>query len=146
MFVRDPVDRAWSHLRMNLTRGTVSDVGAVLNGSHSIKQYVEQSEYRNSMTLWRSLTAPGQLNVFLYDAVGADPASVMSKIYALVCLPAPDDFGGVNKKVHEGGQFEFPKELRARLLDLLKPQYDFLSAEYPEAVSRWLARHRAALA
>ena len=146
LFVRDPVDRAWSHIRMNLGRGTVTGVDALLSGSHSIKQYISESEYRNSITLWRSLTAPGQLNVFLYDTVGADPASVISRVHELVGLPAPVDFGAVNKKVHEGEQFAFPPELRARLLERLTPQYQFLSAEFPEAVSRWLAKHRAALA
>ncbi len=146
LFVRDPVDRAWSHIRMNLGRGTVAGVDALLSGSHSTKQYVEQSEYRNSMTLWRSLATPGQLNVFLYDNVEADPASVISRVHELVGLPAPADFGAVNKRVHESAQFAFPKELRAKLLEQLAPQYDFLSAEFPEAVSRWLTKHRAALA
>ena len=146
LFVRDPVDRAWSHIRMNLGRGTVAGVDALLSGSHSTKQYVEQSEYRNSTTLWRSLATPGQLNVFLYDNVETDPASVISRVHELVGLPAPADFGAVNKRVHESAQFAFPKELRAKLLEQLTPQYDFLSAEFPEAVLRWLTKHRAALA
>jgi hypothetical protein len=121
-------------------------VDALLSGAKPMKQYIEQSEYRDSMTLWRRLSVPCQLSTFLYDEVEADPLSVLSRVCEMVSLSVPGDFGHVNKKVFEGSKRSFPKELRAILLENLAPQYDYLSEEFPEAVSRWLHRHRTALA
>jgi hypothetical protein len=146
VFVRDPVDRAWSHIRMNVSRGLSVSIDALLTRAKSIKQYVDNSEYRNSISLWRSLTSPGQFSVMLYDDVVSEPAAVIARVYELVGVPLPDDLGPVNREVHKGVALDFPRELRAELMEQLEPQYEFLSTEFPEAVSRWLAKHRAALA
>lgn len=145
LFVRDPVDRAWSHIRMNLARGLVVNEEAVLSGKW-VKQYVGHSEYRNSMTLWRKHTSSNQLNVMLYDDVASDPGSVLARVCEISGTAPPNDLGTVNRRVHQGSEISFPKVLRGTLLERLAPQYEFLSAEFPKAVSRWLAKHEAAMA
>lgn len=147
LFVRDPVDRAWSHIRMNLKKGIIPKeaVEFVLSGQR-VKQYVENSEYRNSMTLWRKHSAPGQFNVVLYDEVAADPGSVMSRVYGIAGIAPPKASGAVDREVHKGQDMDFPKPLRARLLARLAPQFEFLAAEFPDAVAKWRAKHEAAMA
>ena len=144
LFVRDPVDRAWSHIRMNLARGVIANEEAVLSGQW-LKQYVGLSEYRDSMTLWRKLSAPGQINTLLYDDVASDPVSVLSRVYGICGVALPRKWGAIHREVHKGQDIDFPRVLRAKLLARLAPQYEFLSLEVPEAVARWKAKHEAAM-
>jgi hypothetical protein len=144
LFVRDPVDRAWSHIRMNLARGLIADEEAVLNGER-IRQYVDNSEYRHSITLWRKFSEPGQLNIMLYDEVASEPEAVLTRVFDIAGLAPPQDFGPIDSVIHRGKDFEFPKVLRAKLMVRLAEQYEFLSSEFPGAVTKWLARHQACL-
>jgi hypothetical protein len=146
LFVRDPVERAWSHIRMKIAQGDAnSEINALLEGRKPMHPYLKNSDYRSSISLWRRLSEPCQLSTFLYDEVEADPLSVLSRVCEMVGLSAPGDFGHVNKKVFEGSKLTFPKELRAVLLENLAPQYDYLSEEFPGAVTNWRAKHMAAM-
>lgn len=147
LFVRDPVDRAWSHIRMHLARGAAPlDADALLSGKHPMAPYLANSEYRDSITLWRKLSAPGQLNIMLYDDVASDPASIISGVCEISGILPLLDLGDVHREIHKGKEFDFPKPLRASLLEKLAAQYDYLGEDFPDAVSRWLTKHRAALA
>ena len=64
----------------------------------------------------------------------------------IVGISPPINLGDVHREVHKGKKFDFPKSLRASLLKKFAPQHDYLAEDFPDAVSSWLAKHRAALA
>jgi hypothetical protein len=130
---------------MNIARGLVVDVDALLSGAKPMKQYIEQSEYRDSMTLWRAATNPGQLYVIPYDHVQSDPATVVSLTCEIAGVSNPGDLREAGRQVHKGKEFDFPKTLRVRLMEKLEPQYEFLSHEFPNLVTKWRAKHAAAM-
>jgi hypothetical protein len=125
---------------MNLAHGQIVNEHAVLSGKW-IRPYLANSEYRDSITLWRRLVAPGQLQIVPYDQVASDPAGVISRICEMVGV-APFDCDQVAERVvHQGKEFEFPKTLRVKLLSRLAEQYKFLETEFPDLVLKWLAKH-----
>ena len=146
VIVGDPVDRTWSHIRMHMSRGTESrDTGRFLTGEASLAGYLFYTDYAASLPRWQSKAAPDRLLLILHDRVESDPQAALDEIYEFVGLPVPEEDQKLHGKVHVGEAIDIPPALRARLLEDLAPQYDFLRREFPDAVEGWLARHRDAL-
>ena len=146
--VRDPVERSWSQIRMHVKRGQENeDLAALGEQENSLWPYLFYSDYAGSLRRWSAAAAPGQLLLMLHDEVRADPWTAIARIYSFggLALPAPDFFADLTRDVFRGESIDMPPALRARLLKILAPQYDYLRAHFPEAVTRWLAEHRSRL-
>lgn len=144
MLVRDPVDRAFSHIRMHISRGMLPrDMTALVTGEQTLYPFLFYTDYQTAITRWEAFARAERLHYVLYDNILADPEKVIKRICGIMGL----DPGPANPKtferVFEGEAITIPPALRTRLLEELQPQYDFLATRFPEAVATWRARHAA---
>jgi len=147
LMVRDPVDRAWSHIRMDITRGMPDErKKPLLAGKGQLGVFAINTDYAGSITRWEAQTKPDQLKIILHDQVSADPQSVIAEVLTMMGLPVGISDASAGDTVFKGEPMEFPQVLRARLLEAFAPQYEFLKARYPDAVAGWLKKHEKALA
>ena len=146
VLVRDPVERAWSHIRMHMTRGIETrEADKFLSGEASLWAYLFYTDYAASIPRWQARCKPGQLQMILHDRVETDPQEVLDEIYRFAGLLAPEEGQKLRGRVHTGEAIEMPTALRVKLLEELAPQYDFLRGHFPDQVETWLARHRRAV-
>ena len=147
VLVRDPVDRAWSHIRMHAKSGLHnSNTDDLLSGQASLGPYLRYTDYANSLERWKSFAGSGRFKAVLYDEIQSNPQSTIDEIVSFI--GAPSDSGSMRKLdevVFSGKKADFPVELRARLLDELAPQYAYLHTMFPEQVERWTEKHKLAL-
>lgn len=142
LMVRDPVERAWSHIRMNIARGmTIENKTRILEGKGQLKPYLKMTDYASAIQLWEEQTKPGQLQIILHDQVTADPQSVINDLMATLGLPPSPPDKSIETRVFQGEKMEFTSALRERLLSTFKVQYDFLRPRFPETVSGWQKKH-----
>ena len=144
ILVRDPVERCWSQMRMHIAQGILArEALAAPVSTETLWPFLFYADYRGSISRWQRFAASGQLKIMLYDDIGADPTGSLAQIFDFVGLPPST----VDAKhvTFKGEDMEMPPNLLSHLLSVLKPQYEFLSAIFPEAVARWLVRHNAAL-
>lgn len=141
--IRDPVDRAWSHIRMHMTREIETrETDRLVSGEASLWAYLFYTDYAAALPRWQAQTAPDQMLLILHDRIASEPQTVLEEIYGFVGLSLSDQAVKLRGKVHTGEEIEMPPALRAKLLEALTPQYDFLRPIFPEAVADWLAGHR----
>lgn len=147
VIVRDPVDRAFSQIRMHIARGLEDrDLSLLVSGRRTLWPYLFLSDYAAAITRWETFAGPGRLKLVLYDMIGADPAQGLAQVYRLLDLEPPPVDPVTYNRVFQGEAMAIPPALRAKLYAELQDQYAFLELRLPQAVAGWRAGHEAALA
>ncbi len=146
VLVRDPVDRAWSHMRMHAQSGGLKiDFDQILSGHTPLGPYMRYTDYASSIRRWKTMAGEGRFKAIVYDRIGDDPHSVLSEILEFIGAEHTNTKVNLNKKVFAGEKIPLPIELRSKLFDDLQPQYDFLHSMFPEQVEQWVKRHEQAI-
>lgn len=146
IIVRDPLDRAWSQMRMRMGRGFLNfDLDRILDGKIPLDDYLNYSDYKSSIRRWESMCGHNRLKLLRYEGIRENPQGVLDEILEFVGLPGAPTQGDLSKKVFLGEPMDMPAELRSKLLGLLEPQYEFLRTLFPEDVENWLGLHHSIL-
>ena len=103
MLMRHPVLRAWSHWRMETTRGRESvsfeeairagreRVTAAPKGVHRVYSYVERGFYAEQVARMLGLFSAEQILFLRTDALWSDPVLTLGRVYAFLDLPPTDE-------------------------------------------------------
>lgn len=148
IMVRDPVDRAWSHIRMNqaygLNTGTLS-LDSVSDAA--LERCARSANYARVIPMWESRATPARVGVFPFDEVITGPWSLLERIAGFVGIAAKDvDLDGeIDAVLNPGPEQPLPAKTRQRLLELLGEQYTYLGGLFPDLVEQWLRRHGEAI-
>jgi len=146
IIIRDPIDRVWSHMRMHVKTGHLKfDLKSMLNGQTSLGPYMAYTNYKDSIRRWQSMCGHDRLKLLRYEGIREDPHNALSEILTFIGLPGVATRADLTKIVFSGKPLDIPVELRAKLLEELEPQYEFLRSIFPDDVERWLQLHHSAL-
>lgn len=128
--IRDPLDRALSQLRMNVSRH--ADEALDAEGWRRMADAWDidnRGDYRAYVPRWKAHFAPGDILFLPYGRIASDPAGLLREIEAFLDLP-PADYPRLREEVHKGRSIDVPEEIRARLADRMAGQRDFLASEF----------------
>lgn len=151
LIIRDPIDRLWSQLRMEMRYGLVGrDLDSLLADRAAMQHYLDFTDYSGSIERWSSCTGGLRLCLVLYDHICADPGGVLEEVIGFIGAPGLGRRvlgrpGGLDVRVNQGQAERLSSRHRSRLLGLLGDQYAYLGRLYPDAVGRWMARHLEAI-
>jgi hypothetical protein len=137
LLVRDPVERAWSHWKMEYARGLETEPFAwciregrarvaagdpTAPGHHRVHSYVERGFYGRQ--LQRILTLFPYEQVRVYDAalLRSDPDPILRDLCAFAGVRAPVDVVQP-RAVHVGQTIDYPSTLSAADFELLTDLY-----------------------
>ncbi|MEM1078423.1 MAG: sulfotransferase [Pseudomonadota bacterium] len=131
--LRDPVDRALSQLRMNLSRRkiTPSSVSAWMRHAKD-PAILNRGDYQTYIPRWDAQFDDRRLLYLPYGQISRDPEGIMRQIERFVGLEREDPWG-LRRKVHVSEKMEVPETVRAYLGEALAPQYAFLEARFDRA-------------
>jgi hypothetical protein len=115
LLLRDPVQRAWSHWRMETARGAETQpfdrcirrgrqrlFEAEPFGFHREFSYVERGFYGEQVERLSSLFDPADVLIARAEDLDADPAAVLSRLSAFVGTPPPPPIQP--RRVHVGAE------------------------------------------
>ena len=144
VIVRDPIDRAWSHIRM-LARSEHLDINinAITAGKSPLTPYLQYTDYATAIPRWERIAIPGRLKIISYDQVANDPYAVFDEVTEYIGLKDAKPRDDLTGSVFKGNQVKLPDALRLQLLEKLAPQYEYLETIFPDLVPTWLERHHA---
>lgn len=124
MVLRDPVQRAWSHWRMEYARGVETQPFAwciregrqrlfdgVPWGHHREVSYVERGFYGEQMERLYGLFQREQVLVLTSDALRSAPGEALGQVRALLGLPPVPP--PASREVHVGRKMDYPSVLTA---------------------------------
>lgn len=131
---RDPVQRAWSHWRMEYARGVETHpfdwcirdgrqrlFDAEPWGHHREFSYVERGFYGEQMERVFSLFPREQVLTLRSDDLRAEPAAALSRVRDFLGLPlAPTP---TPREVHVGREMDYPSRLTTADVDHLRQVY-----------------------
>jgi hypothetical protein len=134
LVLRDPVQRAWSHWRMEYARGVETKpfawcvregrqrlFDAEPWGHHRDISYVERGFYGEQLERLFGLFPKDQVLVLKSDVLRVNPAATLAHVRAFLGLPpAP---APVAREVHVGRAMAYPSELTAADIDHLRQVY-----------------------
>ena len=134
LVLRDPVQRAWSHWRMEYARGVETHpfewcvregrqrlFAAEPWGHHREFSYVERGFYAEQIERLLGLFPREQLLFLTSDELRGDPVAALGQVRAFLGLPkAPTPAA---REVHVGRQMDYPSQLTPEIVAYLRQVY-----------------------
>lgn len=142
--LRDPLARLWSHVRMiaartadkdNFEGAAVAQLERILAGNLSGegRGILDRGDYARIVPKLKRIFAPERLLVLFQEEMLTLPG--MQRLWAFLGLePTSVD---LDRRVHAGRSFALPIELRSPAMAWLRPQYDFVAAQFPALPAAW---------
>ena len=140
--IRDPLDRLWSHIRMQARRQRQAHevyekksnniLYRILNRGHE-KHILERGDYPKTIRKLRRVIPKGQLLVqFAEDLFTPEGVEQLCKFLGIAPMKAE-----VQQPVHEGPQVVMLDKLRPRALGLLNEHYEWVARNIGPLPQRW---------
>lgn len=137
--LRDPIERAWSHIRMNAADD--ADL-AVLERATQNGDVFGRTDYPAIIARWRKFVPEERFLVIFMDDIVARPVPVLEEVCAFLGVAGNERvFRRAAEAVHVGRAQEMPPTVYERLKQRYRPVYEGISAIYPEIGRRWMERH-----
>lgn len=142
--MRDPVDRLWSHVRMDV-RGALKDGEDYLQKSREhLADLLEErakatelayrfSDYKAVIEKLRA-AVPAEKSLILFQEDMMTPAGVKRLCSFLGIRHVAADFG---KEVNAGRPVDLPEEDRAAMRRALRPQYEYVAQNFSNLPASW---------
>lgn len=141
MFLRDPIERSWSHLRMLVAQRGRSDLASLIRKAASTR-IAGRSNYPQILDLWSQHFNEDRFFIAFMDDIVSFPDRVLGNICEFLQIEYEQNRSAdLNAAVHVGKEISIPPELYEFLKDQMRPIYIELKARYPEIAGKWAARH-----
>ena len=142
-FMRNPVERAWSHAVMNLVKLKGQKIGEIApsqfyNHFTRTKQQ-EQGFYTRILDRWKRFFPDEQIYIGIYEEIASDPIRVLRDVCAHIGAATDVDWSRFPYKrvVNQGQRQPMPAEYRRFLEAMYRDEIARLDERLGGAVSRW---------
>ncbi|MDP1669863.1 sulfotransferase [Phaeovulum sp.] len=137
-FLRDPVERAISQIRMNLKRkAKLPETRAAWLLAAKQPVIGVRGDYATYVPRWRDTFDEDRLLFLPFGMIAAAPDAFLARIEAFLGM-APAAYPNAGKKVHWAADIEIPGYVREYLAEATRPQREFLLAEFGPAFAAQL--------
>lgn len=136
--IRDPVERAWSQLKMNMVRngdykkavGITKRITNIDIFHRNIEHYsiTDRANYKEYVPNWDVLE--DRILYLPFGDIKAEPNNVLSRVSNFIGVSNDFDFTGADEKVHKGSGLKAPEIVKSHLQEVMKEQYQFLEERF----------------
>jgi Sulfotransferase family len=127
--VRDPVQRALSQLRMNITRRQNPPNDAEIRRMCDEWDLHNRGDYAAYLPLWMHHLPAPRLKIMPYGRIRTDPAAFMRELESFLGIAAFDAYE-LDARVHETRKHPLPEAASAYLIEKLSHQVEFLEKTF----------------
>jgi hypothetical protein len=138
--MRDPIERAWSHLRMDESRGNIGPDLYFKRASKHRNLYAF-SDYVTIIERFRKQISSTDLLLLCFDDIVALPQTLLADTCAFLGLDPAYEFERADEARNAGERKEMPPEVYAKLRERLEPIYERLLSLDSPAVTKWYEKH-----
>ena len=142
--MRNPMERAWSSLKMDLFRNqkldpattTQQQMLAYLDADHVTRR----SDYHACILRWRRHYPQQQFFLGFMEDMKRQPEELFGRLLRFLELPQPASYEGypLRQKHYEGAQLPMPPAIRQHLKEKYRPMIVRLAETAGDRVLRWL--------
>ena len=129
LILRNPIERAWSHVRFDWKRLGLNGLGQL----DRIKNFIDtpdqalRSDYVRTLGIWTSCFPKEQIFIGFYDDVMEDPQGVMLRVLKFLDVAPLANAETLNRKVNVSRVLEMPIEIQYYLASRYYPELQKLS-------------------
>ncbi len=133
--LRDPVDRLWSHIRMDARGADTVPVDAIIEQylSDARPNIAHESDYRGRIGALLEVVPPQNVHLEFFERLFTKEA--IEKICGFLGISAAP--ARYNEAVHQGTAKDLDPLLRAVFQEKLKPQYEFVEGLFGGLPQEW---------
>lgn len=132
--IRNPVDRALSQLKMNLTRrGQEGENEAFWLDAAKSPVILQRGDYRTYIPRWERHFPKSNILYLPYKQVKENPASLLSAVEDHLGVAHHANFQDTGKRIHRTKEASAPQQVHDYLEEALAPQRDFLLERFGKA-------------
>ena len=126
LILRDPIERAWSHIRYLWTRKLFTDISNL----EAIKKFIEKpvqslrSDYVRTLNIWNSCFPQEQIYIGFYDDIVQDPQKFLLNVFNFLGIESTIAFNNetLNKKVNISRELQILAEIKYYLANKYYPE------------------------
>jgi len=138
--VRDPIDRAWSSMRMKERRGESKSFSTLVRS----KTFLAMSDYAATVERFRRRIATSKFLVMHFDDVITQPQGFLHRVCDFLGVDGRRaQFSNIEEPVHQGQEAELDSGLYDKLRSALEPVYERLLSLDDPVMRDWHERHYA---
>lgn len=142
IIVRNPIDRVWSHARMQLCRNHGRRVDQVDYAEFIAifdETYKYWVPYLQTIALWQSYF--DDVYVTFYDRLAADPTAFFAEICTFLDIQKDIQIENLEEPVYQGVAGELSLEFRRYLYDQYAPEMIDMADSGIDYAKKWLDEH-----
>jgi hypothetical protein len=148
LLLRNPVERAWSQVRFDWTRGARPDLANL----EDIKKFIDsptqelRGSYLRMLDVWERHVPRERFFVGFYDEISTRPEALLKRVHEFLGIEArPVSAEDLNEKVHASREAAMPAEIHQYLAAKYLPELTALEQRFGEPMKNWLEAARAAV-
>jgi len=144
LLLRNPIERAWSQIRFEWSRGRFTEI----DDFSRVRDFIDQpfqtlrSDYLRTLGLWEAHYPQEQIFLGFFDDISRRPAELLREVLSFLDV-APERSGvrdaELAKKVHTSREAEMPEEVRGYLAAKYLPDLEQLALRFGGHAERWRA-------
>jgi hypothetical protein len=139
--VRDPIERAFSQIRMTIKRKKLEPREKRLLKLAEKAGNRKRSDYPAIIDRWRSVVPAERFKVMFYDDIAERPQEFLREACQFLGIEyAESRFPKAEEKVYEGKKIAMPEAVRKLLVDTHAETLREMAKRYPERAGAWLQR------
>lgn len=140
LILRNPIDRAWSHIRFDWERiENIDNPESIKAFIDSPKQHL-RGDYIRTIGIWSSCFPAEQFFIGFYDDVAEQPGRILSDVHKFLGIPsdAPESDGPLDEKIFASKQKQIPDDILRYLTEKYQPEIERLSEMLGGHTKTWL--------
>jgi hypothetical protein len=134
--LRDPIDRAWSELRMTRPSPGIKDVEDAL----ARPGFCARSDYQATLTRFGRFVPEERLLIMYFDDVADRPLDLLASLCGFLEIPSYE-FQETERPRYRGASGEMDSASYNRLRETLRPTYEELLSFDNQFARRWYEKH-----
>jgi len=139
--MRDPIERAWSQLRMDIKRGQIKEL-AEFETYAANRDVYRRSDYPQIIANWRRFIPEKNFLAIFMDDIETAPSRVIESVCGFLGVPyRAERFAKAENPIHAGEAHEMPESVNAIFRERYRPIYEQMVTINPEVGRTWMARH-----
>ena len=138
--IRNPIERAWSHIRYAWGRGRFEDIEDI----HAIKSFIDSqkqesySRYSQTLDRWGSVYDSSQIHVAFFDDIREAPKYLLEGVASFLNIRARPMMVSMRSKVNTSDKIKMPPAIRDYLQKKYRPEIEKLDNIFDRPLSYWL--------
>ncbi|HEY3799679.1 MAG TPA: sulfotransferase [Caulobacteraceae bacterium] len=130
--IRDPLDRALSQLKMNVSRKGIVQPSTESEWEPIVNDWDinNRGDYKTNVTNWLARYPNDRLLFIPYRDIASDPIKVLRQVESHVGVSENAAYSKADARIFEGEKIDLPRFVVDMMQDRVNSQYEFLKTEF----------------